>query len=87
MHVTQGYLLTKDRRFDAKRHDERWTAIRQSPELNAAFRHAYAQLKDVSEQVRYDPGFDARPEDLSNSVRNLGRVEAIVKPKLDRALS
>jgi hypothetical protein len=86
LHLTQGYLVTKDYRFHAGRHADRSAAIRRSPELREPFPRAYNRLRDLSEQVRYDPEFMARPQDFAAAARDLDSVRRIVLPKLERKL-
>jgi hypothetical protein len=86
LHTLQAYLITKDVRFEAKRHGERLRAIRESPELRVHFEKAYRRLQDVSEQVRYDPGFKARPVDLQQSQSDLGTVHTLLDTKIARYL-
>ena len=87
LHQTQAYLLTKNHRFQAKRHDERWKAIRASPELaKGRFPSAYKWLQDVSEQVRYDAGFVARPKDFESAEQNQIIVHSVLDAKLTRTL-
>lgn len=85
LHLTQGYLLTKGSRFHARHHTERSLAIRSSPELRDPFSRAYHRLRDLSEQVRYDPTFMARAEDFSAAVRDLDAVRTALLPKLQRS--
>jgi hypothetical protein len=84
MHVLEAYLLTKNGRFFAKRHDERWRAVKASPELRENFRAAYAQLHDVSEQVRYDPGFTATGDNINQSEVNLRLVHSVLDSKIEK---
>ena len=86
VHLTQAYLLTKNARFNAIDHAGRWKAIQGATELTsgagARFKPSYKKLKEVSEQVRYDAGFAARPQELADCRANLAMVENIVKPKI-----
>lgn len=88
LHLVQAYFCTKNQRFEAARHAERWSAIRASPELtkSKSFMVAYRQLQDVSEQVRYDAGFVARSEDVATARTNLGHVESMLRGKVERTL-
>lgn len=88
LHLTQAYLLTKDQRFEAKRHDERRKAIKASPELTRGNRFplAYRWLQDVSEQVRYDPGFRAQLTHFTAAHDKLSIVRSFLEGKLTRAL-
>jgi hypothetical protein len=84
LHTLQAYLITKNVRFEAKRHGERLRAIRESPELRVHVEKAYRRLQDVSEQVRYDPGFRARPLDLQQSESDLRTVHLVLDAKISR---
>ena len=78
LHCTTAYLRTKYPSFDPKRHEERAQLIRATAELsvgkNRRFHAAYQRLKDMSEQVRYDPGFHAGSSELSNARKDLDCV-------------
>jgi uncharacterized membrane-anchored protein YjiN (DUF445 family) len=84
LHILQSYLITKDIRFEAKRHGDRLKAIRNSPELRRNFEDAYRRLQDVSEQVRYDPGYNARALDLKQSASDLQTVHTFLDNKIAR---
>lgn len=89
LHYLQAYLTTKDSRFHAKRHDERDKAIKKSPELLRvrSFQNHYRMLRDVSEQVRYEPGFYA-PSQLRNDSANwLATIRTALEGKIKRALA
>lgn len=88
LHLTQAYLLTKHHRFEAKRHDERWRAIKDSPELAKGNRFpvAYKWLQDVSEQVRYDAGFKPRAEDFFSAAKKQALVSSFLDAKLASVL-
>lgn len=43
-------------------------------------------LQDVSEQVRYEPGFSTRDTHIETARANLTRVADVVLPKLRRQL-
>lgn len=85
LHLVQAYLITKDPRFHASKHSDRWRAIHASPELRG-IRKAYRMLQDVSEQVRYEPGFSTRDTHIETARANLTRVADVVLPKLRRQL-
>lgn len=88
LHFVQGYFMTKNERFEAKRHDQREQAIRSSPELtkNPKFHLAYRRLQHVSEQVRYDPGFVAQQQHVEQARTDLTIVESVVRTKLESRL-
>ena len=72
LHLTQGYLVTKSKRFDAKSHGERKKAIKDSPELRGRFRESFEDLQDLSENVRYDPLFSPTVGDYKAAETYLG---------------
>ena len=86
LHLVQAYLLTKGDRFEAKRHQDRENAMREAPELSkgkaARCYQGYRMLKDLSEQVWYEPGFRPRREDFLSCLSNLEAVRSTVEPKL-----
>lgn len=88
LHITQAYLLTKNERFEARRHHEREKAIRASPELNKTpkFRTAYRWLQDTSEQARYDPGLQIPESYFERSEEYLATVRSFLQSKVDRYL-
>lgn len=87
LHLLQAYLLSKHHRFEARRHNDRWKAIRDSPELKQNFHRAYRRLQDVSEQIRYEAGFVPRAEDYQNTRADLGVVRSFLTSKVDRILA
>jgi hypothetical protein len=85
LHLITAYLLEKKNvRFDpsASAHPDRKRAMERCPELREAPRR-YRQLKDLSESVRYDPGFKFTQEHKESSKNSLRRIVAIVEPKID----
>ncbi|MBN2576719.1 MAG: hypothetical protein JXP73_19290 [Deltaproteobacteria bacterium] len=89
LHLVQAYFCTKSLRFQAARHEDRIAAIRRSPELNKShqFVVAYKTLQDVSEQVRYDPGFKVADTHLQTAKENLETVERMLQAKVNRVLA
>jgi hypothetical protein len=89
LHLVQAYFCTKNMRFQAARHEDRIAAIRSSPELNKSrpFVQAYRMLQDVSEQVRYDPGFKVADTHLAHAKANLETVERMLQAKVNRVLA
>jgi len=83
MHLLQAYLLTKNKRFHAIRHYDRSQAIRTSPELKRPFPERYRMLHNISEQVRYDPGFDGTGY-FEKAATYLATVKQTLLPKLGR---
>jgi hypothetical protein len=86
LHLLDSYLCNKNNiKIDVDSHPARNAAIRACPELGT-FRSPYRSLQDVSEQVRYDPGFTCIPEDFKGATRNLEKVISILEPKVKRLL-
>ncbi len=85
LHWVDAYLVSKSVPVAPGKHHERWQAIRSTPELSAgrgrAVRLAYQRLQSLSEQVRYDPHFDARPQDRAGSQADLRTVRGYLEPK------
>lgn len=86
LHLVEGYQRTKAQRFWAESHSQRRVCFRLSPEILAT-REVYADLEDLSRQVRYDPGFMATAEDFGHAKTWAGKVEAVVRSKFERALN
>lgn len=89
MHLAQAYLLTKDARFAATRHDERRRALMASPELwnIRQFRTSWEFLQQTSEQARYDAGYVPRSTDFEQAKSSYLRVVNVVEPKLKSKLN
>jgi hypothetical protein len=89
LHLVQAHFCTKNMRFQAARHEDRMGAIRSSPELSKSrqFVVAYKTLQDVSEQVRYDPGFKVADTHLQLAKANLEIVERMLQAKVNRVLA
>jgi hypothetical protein len=88
VHLTQSYLVSKNLpRFDAKNHQGRWEAIKGCSELPQRFRSNYRDLKDLSENVRYDPSFVPTSQNFTDALGQLGVVESFLKSKVERALA
>src|SRR5207237_10455353 len=88
MHLMTAYLITKSNvTLDPSSAvpPERKKAMDRCPELKDS-RDKYRQLKDLSEAVRYDPGFVFGPQHLVQANAHLARVVAIVEPKLAKRL-
>lgn len=86
LHMVQAYLCAKDQRFEAQRHDQRMRALRESPELAkfGNFLSGYRYLQDVSEQVRYDPGFIVSDAHIEQARKSQLLVKNVVSPKLEK---
>jgi hypothetical protein len=85
VHLLDAYLTTKSFAFPIDSHRNRNRAIRQSPELRR-FGTCYRELQDLSEQIRYDPGFRYQANHHARAKQNLARVVSVVEPKLKRLL-
>lgn len=88
LHLIDAYLATKAERFIADRHEVRLRAIRESPELrkNPAFERAYRELKQISEQVRYDAGFVVDNVTLVRGRERHAALRSVLVPKIERRL-
>ncbi len=86
VHLTDAYLATKPERFrQYSDHAGRENAIRRATELKTQFRSAYNQLKALSENVRYQPTYVVRKEDLEAGTKALQTVESFLRGKLKKA--
>jgi hypothetical protein len=56
-----------------------------SPELRR-FGTSYRELQDISEQVRYDPGFHYQEFHHKQAKLNLTKVAAVLEPKIKKLL-
>jgi hypothetical protein len=86
LHLINTYLIGKPSvHFDpiSTEHKERRKAMEQCPELRDA-PQKYRQLKDLSESVRYDAGFEYRMEDQKNSKSIFDKIVAIVDSKIKK---
>ena len=87
LHLMNAYLIDKRHvRFDpgAAEHTERKKAMDRCPELRDAPRR-YRQLKDISESVRYDAGYQYTDENHRDVRLLLARIIAIIEPKIKKA--
>lgn len=88
VHLMTAYLVTKHNvaldPFGAV-HPERKRAMDRCPELKDS-RDKYRQLKDLSEAVRYDPGFVFGPQHAADARSYLVRIVSIVEPKVKKQL-
>jgi hypothetical protein len=88
LHLMTAYLVMKKNvAFDpgAGAHPDRRKAMDACPELKES-RTKYRELKDLSEAVRYDPGFVFAASHLTDAKAHLQKCVAIVEPKLRRLL-
>src|SRR5436305_684075 len=84
LHLMTAYLVLKSNvSFDpaSAEHSQRKKAMDHCPELKDS-RTEYRKLKDLSESVRYDPGFVFGSQHLAASKAHLVRVVAIVEAKV-----
>jgi hypothetical protein len=87
VHLMNTYLIDKSHvHFDpvAAEHTERRRAMERCPELRDAPKR-YRQLKDISESVRYDAGFQYTDEHHTYVKAILAKIAAIVEPKIKKA--
>lgn len=87
LHLMNAYLVDKSNvrlKPGETEHKERKAAMAQCPELRDA-PDKYRRLKDLSELVRYNVDFIYAPQDRENAIAWLGKIIAIVEPKLKRA--
>jgi len=88
LHLMNAYLLTKKNvNFDPKTavHVNRQQAIDQCPELKFAGRK-FRKLKDLSEWIRYDPGFAFTPQHLADARNDLSNFESLLVGKVKKSL-
>jgi hypothetical protein len=85
LHLLDAYLCTKVFAFAIDSHVNRNRAIRQSPELGR-FGSSYRELQDLSEQVRYDPGFTYKTVYHGNAKANLAKVAGVLESKVKKRL-
>lgn len=74
-------MRTKPERFWSDTHGDRIRHLRESPEVRAAAA-PFANLRQLSEQVRYDPIFAPSSADHENARKWTVTVEGIVETKL-----
>jgi hypothetical protein len=86
VHLVEGYLRTKERKFWAESHVERAQRFRDAPEIGRA-RGPYRNLEDLSKQVRYDPGYQPGASDFTNAKAWAKSVENVVARKLETELA
>jgi hypothetical protein len=85
LHLLDAYLCTKRFTFAIDSHVNRNLAIRQSPELRR-FGTSYRELQDLSEQVRYDPGFTYKALHHANARANLAKVASVLELRIKKRL-
>ncbi len=86
VHLMNTYLIDKSHiRLDpaSAEHTERKKAMDRCPELRDAPKR-YRQLKDISESVRYDAGFQYTDDHHKDVKANLDKIIAIVEPKIKK---
>lgn len=88
LQLINAYLLGKHNvRIDlsAAAHEDRKQAMARCPELRDVPKN-YRALKDLSEDVRYDPRFEFAAHHRDDSKKLFARIVAIVEPKLKKGL-
>jgi len=87
LHLINAYLIDKSTvHFDptSTEHKERKKVMDQCPELRDA-PQKYRQLKDISESVRYDAGFEYTTEHHKSSKAIFDKIVAIVDSKIRKS--
>ena len=85
MHLVEGLMRTKDSRFWSDKHETRRGALKGSPEVRGALA-PYLDLQDLSENVRYDPGFIVDETHFEKAKQWATKVESVVRAKLEAKL-
>ena len=85
VHIIEGYMRTKDERFWSEDHVRRVKSLRQSPEARQVAA-LYRDLTDLSESVRYQPGFQPKDQDFDHARDWLHRIESMLKGPFSRAV-
>jgi hypothetical protein len=86
VHLVDGYLRTKEARFWPDSHAKRAQSLKAAPELAKA-RAPYFDLKDMSEDVRYNAGYQPGAADFAKAKAWAKSVETVVAGKLERAIA
>jgi len=89
VHLMNSYLVNKANiTFDPNdsNHQHRWQAFKNCPELNS-MREKYRELKDLSEQVRYDASFVFNASHLALAKTLFTKCESLVAPKVKKIMS
>jgi len=87
LHVIDAYLTAKNGAdYDPPDHRARQRAIEARPELytgrGGQVARGHKALSDLSRDVRYNPGYVARVQDVDRARQLYKDVDAIVRPKL-----
>lgn len=88
LHLMNAYLTNKKNvRFDPKNavHVNRQQAIDECPELKFPAKK-FRKLKDLSEWVRYDPGFTFTPQHLAEAKIDFANFESLMVGKVKKLL-
>ena len=86
LHLMNAYLLDKKNEtlnLKSTAHDLRKKAMEACPELRDAPKK-YRDLKDLSENIRYNPEFAFAPHHREESISILAKIVAIVDPKIKK---
>ena len=86
LHLVDAYLVTKAWKPSMENHGERNRELKKCSELSMPFRGAYRSLQDMSEQVRYEPGFQAVDKHLKQAEDSLRTVRLFLESKIKRQL-
>lgn len=88
LHLMSAYLVLKSNvSFDptSASHHQRKADMSKCPELRTAPQR-YRDLKDLSESVRYDPGFIYKNEHHADAKKHMATIISIVEPKVKKLL-
>ena len=86
LHLVEAYLRTKPPRFHAEDHVGIAKAIGASPELKH-MAGAYKALRELSQQIRYEPDFVVTDQHRVDARRNAATVDSATRSKIDRWLA
>ena len=86
LHLVQAYLYTKTPRFHADDHVGIAKAIAASPEVKH-MAGPYRALRELSQQVRYDPAFVATDRHRVDSRKHPATVDNATRPKVAKWLA
>jgi len=86
VHLMNSYLVAKiSYQPSLAVHHDRFVAMRKCPELRES-PEEHRKLKDLSESVRYDPGFIFGTHHLASADKQFDKIRRIVEPKVKKLL-
>ncbi|MEO8902204.1 MAG: hypothetical protein ABI627_11810 [Polyangiaceae bacterium] len=86
LHMVEAYLRTKAPRFHAEDHVGIGKAIAASPEIKH-MAGTYKALRELSQQVRYDPGFSVTDQHKANARKHTVTVDSAIRGKVAKWLA